>query len=208
MERQVAEALRRLGAEKNMNPSALLRALEDAGCKVRGDVEEASMPGIRCPGGCGGERPLRQGEAVEASALGVSGWKVVRHVPRRCQKKNKDKRLWYNFVTQGEHERIWLWEDTHELQYFFTCNSWGVTAGWLRQFTQRAALQHVTFTREAEVHRAAAKRKGELIIIPDKAHLKLQKAWLCWRVDVRVHQHTNGNSNDERINLRPLLRRF
>jgi hypothetical protein len=203
MERQLAEALRALKADKLVAPKELQAALENAGCKFQTEVEEIWMPGKGCPGACGGECSLLPKEGITSSVLDVGGWKCIRHIPRRCRRqvcKYKDKRFWYNYVTDSEHGHVWFWDPMHELKYFFTCNTWGVSAAWLRQFTERAALQHVTFVGEAEVHLQAAIRDGIVNIVPDKARLKMHKAWFYWRVVVRVHQRT-GNANEELINL-------
>ena len=75
------------------------------------------------------------------------------------------------------------------MKYFFSANTWGVTAQWLRQFSQRLVHHCGSFTGEACVHASAAKRNGDTGVVPDEARQKLKDTWLRWRIVVRVHQH-------------------
>ncbi|CAK0792238.1 unnamed protein product [Prorocentrum cordatum] len=57
----------------------------------------------------------------------------------------------------------------------FLANTWGVSAQWLRQFAQRLAFQHASFDSEAKVYRELAE------VVPFRADLKLQRAWIARR---------------------------
>ena len=141
---------------------------------------------------------------MQATILDIGGWVQAIHVPRRCRRQAcslRDKRVWYNFIVMDERTHEWSWDATDELRYLFLSATFGVSAAWLRQYTQRASLQHATWDAEAQVHRRAALRSGRLALIPDKAPRKLSKAWFCWRIVVRSFQYTHGAARGPKINL-------
>ena len=64
---------------------------------------------------------------IEAKVLGVGGWHVVDHVPKRCRKKGcdrKDKLVWHNFWTDNK-SAWWWWPHGHQMEYFFMWPGWG-----------------------------------------------------------------------------------
>ena len=131
-------------------------------------------------------------EAVTASILTLGGWELRQHAPLRCMCRGCEmhgKRVWYNYVSDTKEKHMWRWDPSDKMDYFFVTNSWGVSTAWLRQFTERLARQHVSFQSEAVVHEREAGRVGDLDRVPNRADLKLEKAWVAWRVVVRAYQH-------------------
>ena len=179
--------LRRLGLEGQVSPEILKGALAAEGLEV------CSKRLVCCPvricEGCHQPMPMRECDRVNASVLTLEGWQPMDHIPLRCRRRGcelEGKRVWYNFITIDEGDHRWRWDDSAEMHYFFVCNAWGVETAWLRQFTHRLALQHISFRTEAEVFTRAAVRTETEHLVPAKAHLKLERAWICWRVMVRA----------------------
>ena len=185
---RLLSALKDLGVPDIAAAGLLQQAQRAAG----GSGGALTNPSRICPH-CDGPMRLQEREAVNASVLCVGGWEVRRHVPLRCEKRGcLRKRVWYNYISESTSNHVWHWRDHDRLEYLFLANTWGVSAQWLRQFTQRLAHQHASFDSEAKVHGEAARRAGRAEVVPFRADLKLQKAWIAWRVIVRLFEHANG----------------
>ena len=130
---------------------------------------------------------LAVSEGVDATVLSFSGWMTFRHIPNRCRRQACEiagKRVWYNFLPA---QRICTRDDEDRLRYFFSQASWGVSNEWLRQF------QFVSFRTEAEVFSRLTKRAPREAQTLDetlaKAYLKMQGAWLRWRIVVQLFEY-------------------
>lgn len=153
-------------------------------------MQEVSYPGV-CPA-CGEEVAQKPDEAVKGLVLDVGGWVEVWHVPKRCRRGEcnlAEKRIFHNYVADGKTDHLWIWPNGKKLPYFFLYARWGVSAAWLRQMSRRLVTHFASFRGEAKTHRAEAKDMGLLHCIPDKAHLKLFRAWLVWRLIRRVGEY-------------------
>lgn len=96
------------------------------------------------------------------------------------------KRIWHNFVAKDKQEHTWAWPPTENLPFFFLWTTWGVSTRWLRQMSQRLVHHFASFQGEAAVHRSEAAYEGDLAVVPDRADLKLLRAWIVWRVLIRL----------------------
>ena len=134
-------------------------------------------------------------KAVEAKVLRVQGWQSVTHSPFRCRNtkcKEQGRFVWYNFksVLVSNHvQHRWYWNGEHQLKLFFLTHAWGVSVEWLQQFSQRLLRHFASFTGEAAVHMATARRLHERNLVPVEARLKLRSAWLIWRIVIRANQY-------------------
>eukprot|EP00974_Lingulodinium_polyedra_P039625 3801533-Lingulodinium_polyedra.AAC.1 len=158
---QLEVVLRDLGIAAVVTPQQFTEVLARAGFQLA-PVPQVCSPNPNCRA-CGFPVAARRADSVAASVLDVGGWLKLAHMPRRCRRQGcslQDKRVWYNFVVLDERTHEWSWDNANELKYFFLSANFGVTTAWLRQYTQRAALQHVTWAAEERVHRRAAIRVG------------------------------------------------
>ena len=173
-----------LGLRNQLTVAAVVQAAQRSACTVvAAHADVIQHPTSKCQ--CGSFLHARLDKECQAAVLDTDGWQLLRHVPVRCRNPvchRRDKYVWYNYVAVSATEHVWSWDGSFEMKYFFTVNTWGVTAAWLRQHTQRLALQYVAFEAEAAVHRRGAAREGNEQIIPDKEDRKMLKAWMCWRV--------------------------
>ena len=207
--------LRAFGMDGMVSVPQVQAALADAGWQ-----DETVLAGQaihrrdrRCPH-CRETMNLKVSEGVDATVLCLSGWKTFRHIPSRCRRHACDiagKRVWYNYIACAGNLHEWAWDDENRLQYFFSQASWGVSTEWLRQFTQRAAFQFVSFRTEAEVFSRLTKRAAREAQTrdetPAKAYLKMQGAWFRWRIVVRLFEYKKANrAINLSLGLQELLR--
>ena len=189
---QLQPVLRTLGMKDSVSAASLLAALRSAGLDVvYADLPTLSQPYASCTGCSGLLRPDHSKQVI-AAVLETAGWTQVTHVPLRCQKSGcalSRKKVWYNFISINEQTHAWCWNPQHEMKYFFTHNTWGVSTQWLRQQTQRMAFQFTSFDAEADVHYRAAVRDGKTQVLPNRADLKLKEAWFTWRVAAALAHH-------------------
>ena len=180
----VQRALDALGARCQIAPADLLRELEAAGLSVCSEQQPKALRPCTDCASCQGPMQPEATAAVVASVLDVGGWGQVQHVPLRCRQARcalAGKRAWYNYTAVSSQRHVWCWRESDELEYFFVQAGWGVTSRWLRQFTQRMAVQFASFESEAAIHWRAARRAGQEALVPHRAKLKIKRAWYCWR---------------------------
>ena len=143
------------------------------------------MEEIRYDGACSVcGRKLSKKETVIASVLDVCGWLQVKHDIMRCRNFECSLNcaaVAYNFVCSGS-EYVFSWGQEECMQYFFLTYAFGVSIRWLRQFSRRLIFQWSSFAGEAKVHFLEAVGLGKSDIVPDKAKLKLLRAWMLWRL--------------------------
>ena len=133
---------------------------------------------------CGGAVLPHNTHIVQAVVLDVGGWVPVTHIPLRCRRQCAwaDKHIWHNFVSMESNKLIFQWPVTEEMEYVFLMPQRGGTTAWLRQFSQRLLHHFASCRGEAAVHLEAARRSGNVHLVPNHSHIKLQVAWCMWRL--------------------------
>ena len=153
MEAAAQFVLRSLGVQGHVSTQRLQEILSSAGLQA---TPTLGMPSIESPrrqcSKCSQPLKAKTGEQVQAAILCLDGWRLFQHVPLRCWYQGcafKEKRVWYNYIALGKTHHQWCWHEEDRLEYLFIYSSWGVSAEWLRHFTQRAAFQHLSFQSES-----------------------------------------------------------